>query len=62
MSKVYKMRTNIIQLILSSKSICSLEVYNNKISPILDLVSKTKDNTELEKYYNELKNIFNKLG
>lgn len=55
------MRTNIIQLILSSNSICSLEVYNNKISPILDLVSKTKDKTELGKYYNELKNIFNNL-
>lgn len=55
------MRTSIIQLILSSNSICSLEVYNNKISPILDLVSKTKDKTELEKHYNELKNIFNKL-
>lgn len=55
------MRTNIIQLILSNNRISSLEDYKNEISPILESISKTKNNIELKRYYNELKNIFDKF-
>lgn len=61
MNKTEEIRYNIIRFILTTKVCMSLDVYMNEISPLLEKVSKTRDNSTMKTLFKEIKSIYKRF-